>query len=157
MAIDVDYINPVIAGLEDTFTTMLNCKVERVGLGLMENNQALHPVSGIIGISGKGVGTIVLSMSEAVAIKAAGTMLMCELAEIDDDVMDAVGELTNMVCGGAKARLEKYQLSMSLPNVLCGNNCRLHFPQNSHPISIPYKCAWGPLALQIGFTFPGAR
>lgn len=157
MAIDIDYINPVITGLEEAFGTMLSCQIERTGLGLMENNQALHPVSGIIGISGKGVGTIVLSMSESVAIKAASTMLMMELSEVDDDVMDAVGELTNMVCGGAKAKLEKFQLSMSLPNVLCGTNCRLHFPQNSHPISIPFKCAWGPLALQIGFTFPGAK
>ena len=156
MSIDIDYINPVISGLEETFSTMLACKLERVGLGLMENNQALHPVSGIIGISGKGVGTIVLSMSESVAIKAASTMLLTELSAVDDEVMDAVGEITNIVCGGAKARLEQFQLSMSLPNVLYGNNCRLHFPQNSRPISIPFKCAWGALALQIGFTFPGA-
>ncbi len=154
MSIDIDYINPVISGLDKTFETMLQCHIERLGLGLMENNLALHPVSGIIGISGKGVGTVVLSMSESVAIKAASTMLMCELSEVDDDVMDAVGELTNMVCGDAKARLEKFQLSMSLPNVLCGTNCRLHFPQNARPISIPFKCAWGPLALQIGFSFP---
>lgn len=155
--INIDYINPVIAGLEEAFSTMLSCKIERVGLGLMENNQALHPVSGIIGISGKGVGTVVLSMSESVALKAASTMLMTDLTEIDDDVMDAVGEITNMVCGGAKAKLEQFQLHMSLPNVLCGQNCRLHFPQNSHPISIPFKCEWGPLALQIGFTFPTVK
>lgn len=155
MSIDIDYINPVITGLEDAFQTMLNCPIERTGLGLTENNQALHPVSGMIGISGKGVGTVVLSMSESVAIKAASTMLMMDLTEVDDDVMDAVGEITNMVCGGAKAKLEQFHLSMSLPNVLCGPSCRLHFPQNSHPILIPFKCAWGPLALQIGFTFPG--
>ncbi|MDR1962231.1 MAG: chemotaxis protein CheX [Planctomycetaceae bacterium] len=152
---DIDYINPVIAGLEEAFNIQLNCKIERIGLGLMENNQALHPVSGIIGISGKGVGTVVLSMSESVAIKAASTMLLDPgLVEINDDVMDAVGEITNIVCGGAKAKLARFHLSMSLPNVLCGTNCRLHFPQNSHPISIPFKCVWGPLALQIGFTVP---
>ena len=156
-AFDVDYINPVIAGLEDTFSTMLGSKVERSGLDLMANNLALHPVSGIIGVSGKAVGTVVLSMSEGVAIKAASTMLMAELKEIDDDVMDAVGEITNMVCGSAKAKLAQYSLSMSLPNVLFGKECRLHFPQNSHPISIPFKCDWGPLALQIGFTFPGLK
>ncbi len=155
--IDIDYINPVIAGLEDAFQTMLDCKIERTGLGLMDNNLALHPVSGIIGISGKGVGTIVLSMSESVALKAASTMLMTELKEVDDDVLDAVGELTNMVCGGAKAKLAQFSLSMSLPNVLCGKECRLHFPQKSHPISIPFKSPWGSLALQIGFTFPGAK
>ncbi|MDR1141116.1 MAG: chemotaxis protein CheX [Planctomycetaceae bacterium] len=156
MTAEVDntiYINPVIAGLEEAFNVQLNCKIERTGLGLMENNQALYPVSGIIGISGKAVGTVVLSMSESVAIKAAATMLLDpNLAEINDDVMDAVGEITNIVCGAAKAKLAQFQLSISLPNVLCGANCRLHFPQNSHPIFIPFKCAWGFLALQIGFA-----
>jgi chemotaxis protein CheX len=158
MSVDVDYINPVITGLEDVFNTMLNCKVERTGLGLMENNQALYPVSGIIGISGKGIGTVVLSMQPAVALKAAGVLLMTDgLTEIDDDVLDAVGELTNIVCGDAKAKLAQYQLSISLPNILCGTDCRLHFPQNSSPISIPFKCDWGLLALQVGFSFPGAK
>lgn len=154
MSIDIDYINPVIAGLENVFGTMLNSKVERVGLGLMENNQALYPVSCIIGVSGKGVGTIVLSMERSVAMKAAGAMLMMEdIAEVDNDVLDAVGEITNMVCGDAKAKLAQYHLSISLPNILCGEGCWLHFPQKAHPISIPFKCKWGLLALQIGFSF----
>lgn len=157
-AIKVDYINPVITALEDAFGTMLGCQIERNGLELMQNNQALEPVSGIIGVSGKAVGTIVLSLSTSVAIQAARTMLMDDsLNDVDDDVMDAVGELTNMVTGGAKARLEKFSLAMSLPNVLCGENCRLHFPQNSHPIAIPFKCKWGKLALQVGFSFPTLR
>jgi len=154
MSIDIDYINPVIAGLENAFGTMLGCKVERIGLGLMETNQALHPVSGIIGVSGKGVGTIVLSMERSVAMKAAGVMLMMDdIAEVNNDVLDAVGELTNMVCGDAKAKLAQYQLSISLPNVLCGEGCWLHFPQKASPISIPFKCDWGLIALQIGFSF----
>ena len=156
MSIDFDYINPVVAGLEDVFSTMLNCKLERMGFGLMENNQALYPVSGIIGISGKGVGTVVLSMQPSVALNAAGVMLMInDMKEIDNDVLDAVGEITNMVCGNAKAKMAQYQLSISLPNILYGENCRLYFPQKSHPISIPFKCNWGLLALQFGFSFPG--
>jgi len=156
MSIDIDYINPVIAGLENVFSTMLNSRIERTGLGLMESNQTLHPVSGIIGISGKGVGTIVLSMERSVALKAAGVMLMMDdLTEIDNDVLDAVGELTNMVCGDAKAKLAQYHLSISLPNILHGEGCWLHFPQKAHPISIPFKCDWGLLALQIGFSFSG--
>ena len=154
-SITVDYLNPVIESLEATFQTMCNIKIARTGLQLMENNQALQPVSGIIGISGRAVGTIVLSLGTQVALHAAKEMLMLDalLDDVDDDVMDAVGELTNMVTGGAKAKLEAYQLSMSLPNVLCGDNCRLHFPSNCNPIAIPFKCDWGPLALQVGFTF----
>ena len=158
MSIDIDYINPVISGLENVFSTMLNCKVERTGLGLMENSQALHPVSGIIGISGKGVGTIVLSMERSVAIKATEVMLMADnITEVNNDVLDTVGELTNMICGDAKAKLAKYHLSISLPNILHGEGCWLHFPQKAYPISIPFTCVWGALALQIGFSFAGAK
>jgi len=158
MSIEIDYINPVIAGLETVFSTMLNCTLERTGLGLMENSHALYAVSGIIGISGKGVGTVVLSMQRPVAIKAAETMLMMEgIQEVNNDVLDAVGEITNMVCGDAKAKLEKFHMSISLPNILCGDDCWLHFPQKSHPIAIPFKCPWGSLALQIGFSFPSAK
>ncbi|MGL6195125.1 MAG: chemotaxis protein CheX [Thermoguttaceae bacterium] len=157
MAIEIDYINPVIGSLEDAFKTMLNSPIQRTGLGLMENNNALHPVSGIIGISGKAIGTIVLSMSHKVAQSAAGTMLMMDINDTDDDVLDAVGELTNMVAGGAKAKLEQFSLQMSLPNVICGDNCRLHFPPQAHPISIPFSCQWGPLALEIGFSFPTVK
>lgn len=151
---DVDYLNPVVSSLEEAFKTMLGVTVTRSGLNLMENNQALHPVSGIIGVSGKGVGTIVLSLSKPVAIKAASTMLMMEIDDLTDDVLDAVGELTNMVSGGAKARLAQFSFSMSLPNVISGDNCRLHFPSNSHPIAIPFQCDWGALGLQVGFSFP---
>ena len=154
MAIEIDYINPVIGALEDAFETMLGSPVHRTGLGLKENNVALYPVSGIIGISGQAIGTIVLSMSHQVAQKAAGTMLMMEINKTNDDVLDAVGELTNMIAGGTKAKLEEFQLQMSLPNVLCGENCRLHFPLHSHPLAIPFSCEWGNLALEIGFTFP---
>jgi chemotaxis protein CheX len=151
---DVDFINPVILSLEETFGTMLSCKISRVGLMLMENNTALHPISGIIGISGKqAVGTVVLTMSETVALKAASTLLMMDVAEANEDVMDAVGELTNMVAGATKAKLSSYNLSMGLPSVFHGSNCRIHFPTNAHPIVIPFQSPWGALALQVGFTF----
>ena len=151
---DVDFINPVINSLEETFDTMLNCKIARVGLMLMENNTALHPISGIIGINGKqAVGTVVLTMSETVALKAASTLLMMDVTETNEDVMDAVGELTNMVAGATKAKLSKYCLTMGLPSVFHGSNCRIHFPANAHPIVIPFQSPWGALALQVGFTF----
>ena len=153
---EVDFINPVISSLEETFETMLNCKLLRVGLSLKESNTALYPISGIIGINGKqAVGTVVLTMSESVALKAASTLLMAEMTEANEDVMDAVGELTNMVAGATKAKLSRYNMSMGLPSVFHGNNCRIHFPANAHPLAIPFQSPWGSLALEVGFTFMG--
>ncbi|MDR1958389.1 MAG: chemotaxis protein CheX [Planctomycetaceae bacterium] len=152
--VEVDFINPVISSLEETFETMLDCKLARTGLALKENNTTLHPISGIIGISGRmAIGTVVLSLSIPVALHAASTMLMTEITEPDEDVMDAVGELTNMVSGSTKAKLSKYNLSMGLPSVFHGSNCHIHFPSSSHPIAIPFQSPWGALALEVGFSF----
>ncbi len=51
-----------------------------------------HEFSGIIGLSGKAVGSVVLSLSTSVATTATATMLMMSDDEItNDDIVDAVG------------------------------------------------------------------
>ena len=148
----VEYINPFISSLRHTFDTMLSCEARRGDMVLKENNQAQHHVSGVIGLSGKAVGTVVVSFSEPVALQAASTMLLTEFTEIDDEVLDAVGELTNMVAGAAKAELEEYDLMSSLPNVITGSGHEVHFPSDVTPVSISFDTDWGPLTLEVGFT-----
>ncbi len=148
----VEHINPFVCALTNTFKTMLSCEARRGGLALKQDSRAAHEVSGVIGLSGKAVGTVVVSFSPQVAIKAASTMLMMEANEIDDDVIDAVGELTNMVAGAAKAELEEYELAVSLPNVITGAGHEVHFPSEVTPISIAFDTDWGPLSLEVGLT-----
>jgi chemotaxis protein CheX len=148
----VEYINPFIASLNNAFQTMLGCAVHRGPLSLKDGIAPKFEISGIIGLSGMAIGTVVLSLSEAVALKAASVMLMSETTRIDADVVDAVGELTNMVAGRAKADLEEYQLSVSLPSVITGRDHTVRFPSNVTPICVPFDTAWGPLALEVGFA-----
>lgn len=152
--IDIDYIDPVIAGLEDVFGKLLNCKVERTGLGSMDHNSTLHPVSGMIGFGGSRIGTIVLSMSETVAINAVSAFRAKDFSEMSEEVLASVGELTDNVCVGIIEKLPQFELLKSLPSVLRGDNIRIHFPIKSQPISIPFRCRWGNLTLQIGFVVP---
>ena len=148
----VEYINTFISSLDRTFQTMLNCDVQRGQPCLLGGDSPRFDVSGIIGLSGKAVGTVVLSFSTAVALQAASTMLMCENTEINADVVDAVGELTNMVAGGAKAQLAEYCLAVSLPNVITGRGHVVLFPSDVTPICVPFTTKWGPLALEVGLT-----
>lgn len=148
----VEYINPFLSSLANAFDTMLGCQVTRKDLCLKNGAAPAHDVSGVIGLSGRAVGMVVLSLSKEVAIKAASTMLMIEAAELDNDVIDAVGELTNMVAGAAKAELEEYELSISLPSVVTGKNHEVRFPSNVTPICVPYDTPWGPLTLEVGFV-----
>ena len=146
----VEYINPFISSLVKTFRTMLDCEVVRGELTLKENRMPCHEVSGIIGMSGNAVGTVVVSLSREVALMSASRMLMMEATEIDDDVVDAVGEITNMVAGAAKAQLEEYNLSISLPNVITGRDYEVRFPSDVTPLTVQFTCPSGPLALEVG-------
>jgi len=147
-----EYINPFLGAVVATFDKMLGCELDRLDLCLKDDHAPKHEVSGVIGLSGKAIGTVVLSLSEEVALKAASQMLMVEATEIDDDVVDAVGELANMVAGGAKAELEEYQLSISLPSVITGRGHDVRFPSNVTPICIPFNSPWGPLSVEVGMT-----
>ncbi|MDR0522207.1 MAG: chemotaxis protein CheX [Planctomycetaceae bacterium] len=150
--IRVEFVNPFIIAVSKTLETMINCKVVREAPQLKKERTMLYPVSGIIGLTGAVVGTVVLTMSESLALKSASIMLQDECKEFNADVFDAVGELTNMIAGNAKAQLEEYKLRLSLPNVIHGDNTELLFPEESQPISIPFQTDYGPMAVEIGFT-----
>lgn len=145
-----EHINPFINSLTTTFQTMLDCKMTRGQLTLSDSLATLYEVNGIIGLSGKAVGTVILSFEAQLAIKAASVMLMTEASEIDTDVTDAVGELTNMVAGSAKAKLEKYELSIGLPSVIVGKPMHVNFPSSVRPIVVPFTCDWGTMIMQVG-------
>lgn len=146
----VEYINPFISSLSTVFRTMLQCEVKRRELSLKQHPHPNYPISGVIGLSGRAVGTVVLSMPEQVALKAASVMLMTECTQVDGDVLDAVGELTNMVAGRAKSQLEQFSLSVSLPNIVTGQDHEIRFPSNVSPILVSFESPWGPLALEVG-------
>jgi chemotaxis protein CheX len=148
----VEYINSFISSLDHTFQTMLDCEVIRGQATLKDNLTPKYDVSGVIGLSGKAVGTVVLSFSKEVATQAASHLLMSEHTEIDDEVVDAVGELTNIVAGAAKSQLAEYQLMASLPNVITGRDHEVRFPSEVKPICVPFTTKWGPLALEVGFS-----
>ena len=148
-----EYINPFISSLSTAFQTMLGCQVERGALTLKSDSIPLYDFSGVIGLSGKAVGTVVVSLSRNVALNATSAMLLTDVAQItENEVIDAVGELANMVAGAAKARLEQFELSVSLPSVITGKSHSVRFPSNVTPICVPFQTEWGPLTLEVGMT-----
>jgi chemotaxis protein CheX len=153
----VEYINPFITSLAMAFQTMLGCEVERGTLSLKESDTPLHDYSGVIGLSGRAVGTVVVSLSKNVAMQATSAMLMTPADEVSEkEIVDAVGELANMVAGAAKARLEGYELSVSLPSVITGKAHTVRFPSNVTPICVPFQTGWGPLTLEVGMSMAAA-
>jgi chemotaxis protein CheX len=151
-SLTADYINPVISATRNVFETMLGCTPRRTGLLLKENMTPRYELSAVIGISGKAAGTIVLSLARETALQVLNRMLGMEATEINTEVCDAVGELTNMIAGSAKAKMEKLELSISIPNIVSGKNHTIHYPSNVTPICIVFESEIGCFAIEVGFT-----
>ncbi|MGW8257303.1 MAG: chemotaxis protein CheX [Thermoguttaceae bacterium] len=148
----VEYINPFLTSTISVFSTMLGTTLVREEPYLKDNSQPNFDVSGIIGLSGKAKGMVVLTLDRQTALQAAHAMTGEEHKDINADVADAVGELTNMIAGSAKAKLEHLSLSVSLPSVITGKAHCVEFPKNTKPICIPFDCEWGAVAVEVGIV-----
>ena len=151
-SLTADYINPVIASTRNVFETMLGCTPKRTGLMLKENMYPKYELSAVIGISGKAAGTIVLSLTRETALQVLDRMVGIQADDINTEVCDAVGELTNMIAGSAKAKMEQLELSISIPNIVSGNGHQVHYPSNVTPICIVFESEIGCFAIEVGFS-----
>lgn len=116
----VELVNPFLAATIHVFRTMLACELSRGTPSIKRHHAPEYDVSGLIGLTGKCQGMVVVSLGRETAIKATEILLSERPAELNAQVIDAVGEITNMIAGAAKAQLEQFALSIGLPSVICG-------------------------------------
>ncbi|HLK64416.1 MAG TPA: chemotaxis protein CheX [Bryobacteraceae bacterium] len=111
----------------NVFSTMLGVELEP-GAAVIENGtpEANDGVVSFIGLAGAWIGTGSVSCSPTLACRICSAMLMVESTGVDEDVLDAVAELTNMIVGSIKNDLETHlgPLGLSLPTVVFGRNFR---------------------------------
>ena len=147
-----EHINPFVRSTVAVFSTMCGCELTRGELSLKEQFQPEYEISGVIGLSGKLAGTVVVSLHESMALYIAETLLGTRPDQIDDDVVDAVGEMTNMIAGKAKGELEEFDMSLSLPTVISGSGHKVQFGSQVKPICIPYSSEHGDLTVEVGLV-----
>lgn len=147
-----EFVNPVLRATRDVFEMMLGCTPKRIGLKLKEQTSSQYSVSGVIGITGRYAGTIVVSLPKQMAIEVLDRMVGARVDAITPEVCDAVGELTNMIAGAAKAQLEHLKLTVSLPNVICGESFDVVYPSQVSPFCILFESDLGTFGIEAGFT-----
>lgn len=81
-------------------------------------------VVSFIGMAGTWAGTGSICCSSQFACRLSGNFLMTELTEVDEQVLDAIGELTNMILGNVKNEVELQlgPMGLSIPTVIHGQN-----------------------------------
>jgi len=99
-------------------------------------------LTSMVGLAGSYSGLLALHCPKALALKVASNMLGMEVADIDDDVNDALGEMANMVGGDVKHIFSPKgsDLNLSTPTVIYGSDYNLESVSEAGTLVIPFEC-----------------
>lgn len=108
-------------------------------------------VVSLIGLAGQWVGTGSVFCSAPFACRISSRMLMAEFPAVDDEVLDAVAELTNMIVGNVKTGLEEHlgPMGLSIPTVVYGKNFSAKSAGDGEWNVFPFTCEGDLLEVKI--------
>lgn len=152
-SLDNDMGHCIVKATSEVFRTMLHMKVAP-GEPLVQKAQTrTAEVIASIGVTGFLSGSISMFLSKQLAQQAGAAMLMLEPGAVmpDADLVDAIGELINMVGGGIKTELfQKMPLfDISVPSVCIGDSVQRRSVSDDLCFLVPFTV--GSLQFQVEF------
>ena len=136
------YIEPFIKVCKNVFSEFVNLKLEAKLPYFMEKDAVTEwDISAIIGLTGEARGAVVISMKDELAIKLTAILTGKSQNVLYADVVDAVGEIINIIAGNVKQELEEsFRLVISLPTIVKGKEHSINWPEGqARVICIPFS------------------
>ena len=149
-----EIIKPFMESTVDVLQTMAQVRAVPGKPRLKNEETADGDITGVIGMASDRLkGSLAISFTTAAIFDIAKRMLCEDLTEIDNTVTDLVGEITNIVTGGAKRVLadQGYDFDMATPAVATGKNHRILHPYDGPKVVIPFSIDAGKFYVEICF------
>ena len=150
---DVALAKPFVQATINVLSSMTGLSPVPCKPYVKKTDKAQGDVSAIVGITGCKSGAVALSFSQSCAIALVKGMLGDAIEDIIADTRDAVGEITNMISGQARATLSEMGLPLqgSTPSIVFGANHSLSFPGQVTTVAIPFETDYGAFTLEFCF------
>lgn len=147
----VEYINPFITATVNALETMAFIKPERKDPYMKEDGKATGDISGLIGLAGQTTGSVAISFPREMALKVVSNMVGEEMKEFNNEVRDGVGEIANMIAGGAKGELSEkgYHFKLSIPTVVIGSSHNISHRTDVPCIVVPFRMEDDTFTIEI--------
>jgi chemotaxis protein CheX len=136
-----ELIVQLVAATEQVFRTMVFTELEQAS---PMDGDALRPganVVGIVGFTGTMSGLVALYSTLDGATEIAASMLGTPAAQVNGEMPDAIGELTNMIAGVFRLRMAERGESMaiSIPLVTVGSDFHTRFAMHVRRALCPFR------------------
>lgn len=147
MTIDTVVMEAIDQSICETFQLMLNKEIRQIeAVELLEPTPVYQSgscddsaLSVVMGWAGDLAGSLTLTMDGKTAMAWTSGLLGAPTDGVDQDVVDAVGELANLVVGSAKSRLTDYSITMTLPVVIHAGLGSMGLQSNTTDLRMTYE------------------
>ncbi len=151
---NVDFINPFLDSVVYVLQTMAQVKAIPGKPYINKDRVAVGDITGVLNISGYTNGVISLTLTKDAVLTIVNNMLFENFTEINDEIADAVGELTNVIAGQARAKLSELGMKFQAgtPKIIVGKGKKLDHIPSSPILSIPFTLdSGGKLVVEVSF------
>ncbi len=134
----------MLAVATEVFATMMGTAIQLDSPTESSTAESVgYGVISFLGLTGEWTGSGGLCCSADSACRMTSQMLSSEYTEVDDEVRDAVGEITNMIIGNFKNSIsaETGPLAMSTPNVVFGRDLTTSSGGTNEWVIFPFSTA----------------
>ena len=137
---DSELAHSIQESADKVFKSMFAMEVKANGFERKSELQAGNEVLSIIGIRGEWKGSFMLVCDPDSACKLVSTMLGAEISELDNEVLDGIGELANIMMGNLKDVLEEGDktVAMTPPTVVHGDNMIVRSRSKQEWLVVPF-------------------
>lgn len=141
----MDLRQQIIDATVEIFTTMVMMDITPGDQRDIGSRPIKSSITGMIGLAGTQKGVLAIHIPNEVAMAITSSFLGMDVDEINDDVLDAVGELANMLGGNVKAILSEKgrDIDLSLPSTISGAEYHFQCLAEAEILIIPFSVADG--------------
>ncbi len=151
---NVEFINPFLSSMLNVMSTMAQMDLTPEKPKLKKDEVAMGDVSGLIGmVSEQAKGSLSITFDGPLALATMKGMVGEAPDEVNEEITDLVGEITNMVTGGAKRMLSEkgFEFDMATPVVVSGKSHTIHHKAKGPVVIIPLKSPHGKAYIEFSF------
>ena len=148
-------INGISTATQEVFGTMLAMEVTP-GEPYTDHSSsiAIDGVVSLLGLAGAWIGSGSVSMPSNLACRISSQFLMAEYPAVNEEVLDAVAEITNMIIGNFKTSIEDVlgPMGMSIPTVIFGRNFTTRSIGSDEWTSVPFDIEGDSMVVRVCLT-----
>jgi len=152
MKMKAEFINPFLEATISVLKTMAFLEAIPGKPSIKKGNSSVGDVSGIVGITGEAEGSLCITFSKECILFIISQMLGAQLKDINEEVKDAVGELTNMIRGFPEAAAgDGLHVSGGDPSVISGQGHEVKHITKGPILFIPFSSMAGNFVVEVCF------